>query len=73
MKSQYWRITYCPSFDGPGVLEWVFKGNEEQLNKYLFDAHSCGCAECSKETNWWRTAQACEYDIHEIIDEEDMQ
>lgn len=71
MKPQYWRISYCPSFDGPGVVEWVFQGNKNQLDKYLKDRHSCGCAACQEEDNWWFTAQACEYNVEEITEEDD--
>lgn len=71
MKSQYWRISYCPSFDGPGVVEWVFKGNKDQLDKYLKAHHSCGCVECQEQDSWWLTAQACEYNVEEITEEND--
>lgn len=69
MAEKYWRITYCPSFIGPGVVEWVYKGTEDQLTEWLNTNCGCSCKGCTEEPNWWRTANASEYIIEEIENE----
>lgn len=60
-----WLITYLPASDTPGVRQWVFEGNEDDLNKYLNDKHSCSCPSCRGQ-DWWATSQACEYVVERI-------
>lgn len=67
---KYWRITYLPAFQGPGECEWVFKGSEDDLANYLNEKHSCGCEYCSKESNWFNTANSAEYIIEEVNENE---
>lgn len=68
-ERSYWRITYLPAFTGAGVCEWVFKGTEAELNKYLNENHACGCEDC-KSKDWWETAQSCEYIVEWVKDED---
>lgn len=59
-----WLITYLPQRIDGGV-QWVFEGDEESLNRYLNDQHSCPCSDC-RGKDWWKTAQACEYMVEEM-------
>lgn len=63
-----WRISYLPHSTRPMVVEWVFKGTKEDLDKYLQDNHSCSCEYC-REKDWWDSAEACEYLVEEITEE----
>lgn len=64
-----WRISYLPRTESPGVVEWVFHGSEFELDEYLQKNHSCECPDC-KDVYWWDSAQACEYQVEEIVEEE---
>lgn len=66
---KYWRITYLPSFTGAGVCEWVFKGTDEELGKYLNDTHGCNCEDC-RGKDWWDTAQSCEFLIEDASEDD---
>lgn len=66
-----WRITYLPASARPRVIEWVFQGTKEDLDKYLQENHSCSCADC-KGKDWWETAMSAEY-LVEIIEEDEYE
>lgn len=59
-----WLITYLPMKE-KGLVQWVFRGSEEDLEAYLDKNHSCRCSDC-KNVSWWKSAQACEYLVEEI-------
>jgi hypothetical protein len=72
-ERRYWRITYLPSMNREGEVGWVYYGTEEELDAYLQEKHSCKCGSCQEEyeinKSWHDTAQACEYMVEEIKDE----
>lgn len=67
-EHKYWRITYLPSMKCPGECEWVYKGTEEDLAKYLKENHSCNCEDCSTKDSWFDTPNSAEYIIEELED-----
>lgn len=66
MSDKFWKIEYMPSFDGPGIIQWVFKGSEQELYKYLWENHRCKGNCCSLYTNFESSPIASAYLIDEI-------
>lgn len=66
----FWNISYMPDFDGPGIIELVFKGNEEELNDYLNANHSCKCCDYDEHgnyiNNWFTKPISGEYIIEKV-------
>lgn len=66
-----WRIIYLPASEHPRVVEWVFQGTKEDLDKYLQENHSCSCRYCEGK-DWWESAMSAEY-LVEIIEEDEYE
>lgn len=64
-----WRITYLPASERPRVIECVFQGTKEDLDKYLQENHSCSCSDCDGK-DWWESVMSAEY-LVEIIEEDE--
>lgn len=66
----YWNVSYMPGFDGPGIIEFVFKGTEEELNDYMNTHHSCSCCDYDEEGNyisdWFSKQISGEYLIEKV-------
>lgn len=64
-----WKITYLPSFIGPGMHSWVYKGTSEELEKYLNENFSCKCPMCDG-LPFYDQAESAEYIVREISENE---
>ena len=70
---RYWKISYMPSFEGSGVVEWVYKGTEEQSEAYLTN-YRC-CSSYREEVlngnfeSWWHTNCSAEYLVEDVTEE----
>ena len=70
---KYWKIIFMPPLKGSGVVEWVFKGNEKDLDTYLTNN---GCCELCREEilngnfdSWWHSNCSAEYSVEDVTEE----
>lgn len=61
----HWSVSYMPSFDGPGITGYEFKGTEEELTAFL--NKNCKCNLC-QDIEWNESQCSAEYIIDRIID-----